>query len=185
MVGSRRRRRIIRVPPEIGRARARLVAAHIVGPHVSEDEILRRYRLAGEPPQHRELAGVRHGVGQRALEKLFIRDPCRQRRIGESVAQLREHRVEARHFGVEAVELWRCVRISTEHRPGVADHARHVPEELPRRADVRQRAIVRETLGRVAQCLLRAIRKRRQATRPSRCFQLYTPAVALRSPTTA
>jgi len=51
---------------------------------------------------------------------------------------------------------------AVEHRASVADHARHVPQQLVRRTHVRAGAELGEVRGRTAERLLRAVRERGQ-----------------------
>ena len=65
---------VLRRPPHVRRRRFRLLGGHVVAADLREDEILRCHRGPVEATEHRELAGVRHRVGQGSLQELLIAD---------------------------------------------------------------------------------------------------------------
>lgn len=94
--------RLVRAPPRVGRRRLGLDRAHIPRADVGEDAVLRRDGGASQPPQHRELPHVRHGVGQGALQELLVADLRREARIGEVISQGSQRVVEALYLRREA-----------------------------------------------------------------------------------
>ena len=111
----------------------------------------------GESTQHSELAGVGHHVGQRSLEELRVADRRGERRVGEVGVQRSQRRMESYDLGGER-RLGRWLELTAaQHRPRIAGDARHVPEQLVGRADVRPRPEVGEPGGRLPQRFLRAV----------------------------
>src|SRR5258706_7833617 len=66
-------------PLLVGADRERLIWTEISGLNVRNDKILRRHRIAGQPPQDSQLTGVRHGVGKGTLQESLGRDATKFR----------------------------------------------------------------------------------------------------------
>src|SRR5687768_3705852 len=117
-------------PRSIGADRPRLVGAKIVRVDARDDEILRRHGTAGEPSQQRELSGVRHRVGKGSLKKTGRRGAVERVATLEVHGDVLHHRVKAANLARE-IGLWlRPVAAADEKGPRIAEHARHVPDEL-------------------------------------------------------
>ena len=64
----------VRCPIQVRRGWLRLSGRNILSRDVRKNKILRSDRNTMQPAQHRKLSGVRHRIGKRTLEELFVTD---------------------------------------------------------------------------------------------------------------
>ena len=107
----------IGAPPRVGKCGWWSVRPHVRRVDRRLAEILGWDGGAGEPPQHRELARVRHRVAERTLEETLVGHRRRERRVAEVGVHGREGVVEARHLVGEAGQSRRQERSVMQGRP--------------------------------------------------------------------
>ena len=144
-------------PVFVGAAWLGLIGAEIFRGDVGEDEVLGRYRASGEAAQEGELAGVGHGVGERALKEDFRGDAVEWSAEFDVARDVGEDFVEVRDGGGEVRECGRLIGAAEEVGAGVAEDAVHVADEFVWGADLRGGAEVGEFGRGVAQSFLRPV----------------------------
>lgn len=100
---------------------------------------------------------MRHGIGERTLKKTHGSGSCKHIATLQVSAQVGEHRMEASHLRDEVGLRLGPIAAADEKRARIAEHTRHVPDELRWRPYAGTDTKVTEVRGCVADCLLRSI----------------------------
>ena len=120
--------------------------------NVCVDKVFRRDRSVREPPKQRQLPDMSHDVSKWTLEKLLVGHLEQRRSGGQKIANLADHFMKPRNLIMECRERLRPdgVTAAEEERTGIAQQARHVPQNLDRGARLvarRETGIVRRRVA--------------------------------------
>ena len=96
------------------------------------------------------------------MEKLLFRQPGKRRSRLEMFAEIAEHFVKALYLVLERRQGFGTIFTADEKCSSVSEHARHMSDQLFRRANIIAGSEFRETIRSTSQRLLRPVRKRRQ-----------------------
>src|SRR5258708_4029281 len=139
--------------------RQRLIRPEILRADRCQDEVLRRNRVPGKPPQHRQLPGMSHRICKRPLQHHLRRNALKLSPSLKMPGQILHHRMKIRNRRTELRMNPRPVAPSNKVSPRIPKNAAHMTNQLVRRAPLHPSLKTRKLRRRIAKRLLRPVRQ--------------------------